>query len=57
MISEAITPAVLPYPAIDPVLFEIGPFAVVEAGPISRPIAAKHGFQHLTTVWDYEWRG
>lgn len=33
------------------------PFAVVEAGPMSRPIAAKHGFQHLTTVWDYEWRG
>ena len=28
MISEAFPPAVLPYPAIDPVLFEIGPFAV-----------------------------
>ena len=28
MIFEAFTPAVLPYPAIDPVLFEIGPFAV-----------------------------
>lgn len=33
------------------------PFAVVEAGPMSKPIVAKHGFQHLTTVWDYEWRG
>lgn len=33
------------------------PFAVVEAGPMSRPIVAKHGFQRLTTVWDYEWRG
>jgi hypothetical protein len=33
------------------------PFAVVEAGPMSRPIVAKHGFQHLTTVYDYEWKG
>lgn len=33
------------------------PFAAVEAGPMSRPIVAKHGFQHLTTVWDYEWKG
>lgn len=33
------------------------PFAVVEAGPMSKPIVAKHGFQQLTTVWDYEWRG
>jgi len=33
------------------------PFAVVEAGPMSRPIVAKHGFQHLTTVHDYEWKG
>jgi hypothetical protein len=33
------------------------PFAAVEAGAMSRPIVAKHGFQHLTTVWDYEWRG
>jgi len=33
------------------------PFAVVEAGPMSRPIVAKHGFQHLTTVYDYEWAG
>lgn len=31
------------------------PFAVVETGDMSRPIVAKHGFQHLTTVWDYEW--
>ena len=30
------------------------PFAVVETGPMSQPIVAKHGFQHLTTVWDYE---
>jgi len=33
------------------------PFAVVEAGPMSRPIVARHGFQQLTTVHDYEWRG
>jgi hypothetical protein len=33
------------------------PFAVVEAGDMSRPILAKHGFQHLTTVYDYEWEG
>jgi len=33
------------------------PFAVVEAGPMSKPIVAKHGFQHLTTVWDYAWQG
>ena len=32
-------------------------FAVVEAGSMSRPIVAKHGFQHLTTVHDYEWKG
>jgi len=29
------------------------PFAVVEAGSLSRPIVAKHGFQHLTTVYNY----
>jgi hypothetical protein len=33
------------------------PFAVVEAGPMSKPIVAKHGFQHLTTVPDYAWQG
>jgi GNAT superfamily N-acetyltransferase len=33
------------------------PFAVVETGPMSKPIVSKHGFQHLTTVWDYEWSG
>ena len=33
------------------------PFAVVEAGSMSKPIVAKHGFQHLTTVYDYEWKG
>jgi GNAT superfamily N-acetyltransferase len=32
-------------------------FAVVEAGPMSKPIVAKHGFQHLTTMYDYEWQG
>ena len=32
-------------------------FAVVEAGPMSKPIVAKHGFQHLTTVYDYVWQG
>jgi len=31
------------------------PFAVVETGSMSRPIVTKHGFQHLTTVYDYEW--
>ena len=33
------------------------PFAVVETGDMSRPIVAKHGFQQLTTVWDYQWQG
>jgi len=32
------------------------PFAVVETGAMSRPIVAKYGFQHLTTVWDYQWQ-
>jgi GNAT superfamily N-acetyltransferase len=32
-------------------------YAVVEAGAMSRPIVAKHGFQHLTTVHDYQWKG
>jgi predicted acetyltransferase len=32
-------------------------FAVVETGVMSRPIVAKHGFQHLTTVHDFEWKG
>jgi len=31
-------------------------FAVVEAGAMSKPIVAKHGFQQLTTVHDYEWK-
>jgi hypothetical protein len=31
-------------------------FAVVEAGSMSRPIVAKHGFQHLTTMYDFEWK-
>ena len=33
------------------------PFTVVETGHVSRPIVAKYGFQHLTTVWDYQWQG
>ena len=32
-------------------------FAVVETGEMSRPIVAKHGFQHLTTVHDFLWKG
>lgn len=32
-------------------------YAVVEAGSMSKPIVAKHGFQHLTTLYDYEWKG
>jgi GNAT superfamily N-acetyltransferase len=32
-------------------------YAVVETGAMSRPIVARHGFQHLTTVYDYEWKG
>ena len=32
-------------------------FAVVETGDMSKPIVAKHGFKHLTTVYDYEWKG
>ena len=31
------------------------PFAVVEAGAQSKPIVERHGFRHLTTVWDYAW--
>lgn len=32
-------------------------YAAVEAGPMSRPIVEKHGFQYLTTQTDYIWRG
>jgi len=32
------------------------PFAAVETGAMSKPIVAKHGFQQLTTVWDFEWK-
>ena len=32
-------------------------YAVVEAGAMSKPIVKKHGFRHLTTVYDYEWKG
>jgi len=31
-------------------------FAVVEAGAMSKPIVARHGFQQLTTVYDFEWK-
>jgi len=30
-------------------------FAVVETGPMSKPVVEKHGFQQLTTIWDYQW--
>lgn len=32
------------------------PFAVVEAGRMSKPIVERRGFEHLTTVWDYEYK-
>ena len=32
-------------------------YLVVEASDMSRPIVAKHGFQLLTMLEDYEWRG
>jgi len=32
------------------------PFAAVETGAMSKPIVAKHGFQQLTSVWDFEWK-
>ena len=32
-------------------------YAVVETGSMSRPIVEKNGFQHLTSVYDYEWKG
>jgi GNAT superfamily N-acetyltransferase len=32
-------------------------YAVVEAGAMSKPIVKKHGFKHLTSVYDYEWKG
>lgn len=31
-------------------------FAIVEAGAMSKPIVARHGFQQISTVWDYEWK-
>lgn len=31
-------------------------FAVVEAGAMSKPIVARHGFHQLTTVYDFEWK-
>ena len=31
-------------------------YAVLETGSMSKPIVEKHGFKHLTTVWDYEWK-
>jgi len=32
-------------------------YAVVDAGSMSRPIVAKHGFEYLTTQYDYVYRG
>lgn len=32
-------------------------FLTIEAGPMSRPIVARHGFHCLTELFDYEWRG
>ncbi|HKY53036.1 MAG TPA: hypothetical protein VJM08_01970 [Anaerolineales bacterium] len=32
-------------------------YAVVEAGPMSKPIVEKHGFKQLTTVYDFKWKG
>ena len=31
-------------------------FAVVETGSMSKSIVEKHGFKHLTTVYDYVWQ-
>lgn len=31
-------------------------YAVVETGEMSGPIVEKHGFRHLTTVHDFEWK-
>jgi hypothetical protein len=31
-------------------------YAVVETGAMSGPIVEKHGFKHLTTVYDFEWK-
>lgn len=28
-------------------------YVIVEAGEMSKPIVQKHGFEHLTTTWDY----
>ncbi len=30
--------------------------AIVETGAMSKPIVQKHGFEYLTTVWDYVWK-
>lgn len=32
-------------------------FLAIEAGPMSRPIVARHGFQVLTSVQSYRWQG
>jgi GNAT superfamily N-acetyltransferase len=32
-------------------------FLTIEAGPMSRPIVAAHGFQLLATTWSYGWKG
>lgn len=33
------------------------PYLVIEAGEMSGPIVARHGFELLTTVRDFEWKG
>ena len=32
-------------------------YAVVETGIMNRQIVERHGFKHLTRVYDYEWKG
>jgi hypothetical protein len=32
-------------------------YAIVDAGSMSRPIVARHGFEYLTTQYDYEYIG
>lgn len=32
-------------------------FAVIETGRMSKPIVEKYGFNHLTTLYEYQWKG
>jgi len=32
-------------------------YLTIEAGPMSRPIVAAHGFRFLATTWSYGWKG